>query len=288
MNAVDAAALHPPPAEIRLWEGQAPFFVSNAPPETIESGSDTNRRISHIEVPTLTIYSPPKDKNTGIAAVICPGGGYRILSWDKEGLDVAKWLQERGITGAVLKYRMPAPSLRVRDATGTIRPIVDAGQAIKLLRERANEFGIKTNRIGIIGFSAGGHLAAYTATSCPGICRPDFCVLVYPVITMMTNAHTGSRNNLLGTNSTEQLRYNYSVENFAFLNSSPTFLVAARDDKTVPVTNSIMFAEACERAGVPVEIHLYDQGGHGFGLGVNGGDVTNWPAQMERFLQRLQ
>src|SRR5439155_22647192 len=107
MNAIDAAALNPPPVEIRLWEGQAPLSPSNAPPEKIESGSDTYRRITGVEVPTLTIYSPPKEKNTGIAAMICPGGAYALLSWDKEGLNVAQWLQARGITGAVLKYRMP-------------------------------------------------------------------------------------------------------------------------------------------------------------------------------------
>jgi acetyl esterase/lipase len=286
MNAIDTAALNPPPAEVRLWEGQIPLAVSNAPPEKIESGSDT-RRISQVEIPTLTIFSPPKDKNTGIAAVICPGGGYRILAWDKEGLNIAKWLQERGITGAVLKYRMPTPYL---NEWAPPRPFVDAQNALKLLRERAGEFGIRTNRIGIIGFSAGGHLAAYAATTFSWLdcCRADFCVLGYPVITMLTNTHSGSLKNLLGTNSTESLRAKYSAERLVTSKTPPTFLVAARDDKTVPVTNSIMFAEACKRAGVPVEIHLYDQGGHGFGLGVNGGDVTNWPAQVEKFLEQFR
>jgi acetyl esterase/lipase len=287
MNTIDAPAIHPPPAEVRLWDGQAPLWVSNAPPEEIESGSDTNRRISQIEVPTLTILSPPKETNTGIAAVICPGGGYRILSWDKEGLNVAKWLQERGITGAVLKYRLPTP---YSNEWAPPRPFVDAQRALTILRERSSELGIRTNRIGIIGFSAGGHLAACAATTFAPLefCRPDFCVLIYPVITMTTNTHSGSLNNLLGTNSTEKLRAHYSAEKLVTCKTPPTFLVAARDDKTVPVTNSIMFAEACERAGVPVEIHLYDQGGHGFGLGVNGGDVTNWPAQMEKFLERFR
>jgi acetyl esterase/lipase len=287
MNAIDAAAIHPPPAEVRLWEGQAPLWVSNAPPEKIESGRDTDRRISQIEVPTLTIFSPAKDKNTGIAAVICPGGGYRILSWDKEGLNVAKWLAARGITGAVLKYRMPAPDAVEK---GYRRPLTDVEKAIRLLRLRAPEFGIKTNSIGIIGFSAGGHLAACSATLVNGLrTRPDFCVLVYPVISMLEAAHGGSRSNLLGRADSEKLREEFSCErHVTAVWTPPTFLVAARDDKTVPVTNSIMFAEACERAGVPVEIHLYDQGGHGFGLGVNGGDVTNWPAQMEKFLERLR
>ena len=289
MNAVDAAALNPPPAEVRLWEGPAPMSVTNAPPENVEPGNDqpSFRRISRIEVPTLTIYSPPKEKNTGIAAIICPGGAYRLLSWDKEGLNVAKWLQERGITGVVLKYRLPAPNLV---PSGTLRPFVDAQQAFRLLRERAAEFGIKTNRIGIIGFSAGGHLAAYAATTFHRLdsCRPDFCVLAYPVITMLTNTHTGSCTNLLGADPPEQLRAKFSAEKLVTRQTPPTFLMATRDDKSVPVTNSLMFAEACERAGVPVELHLYDQGGHGFGLGVNGGDVTNWPAQLEKFLDRYR
>ncbi len=287
MNAIDAVALNPPPAEIRLWEGQAPLGVSNAPPERIESGPDTYRRISRVEVPTLTIYSPPKARNTGIAAVICPGGGYTILSWDKEGLNVAKWLQERGITGAVLKYRLPAPD---KVEKGYRRPLTDAQKAIRLLRLRAPEFGIKTNCIGIIGFSAGGHLAACSATLVGGMrTRPDFCVLVYPVISMLEAARGGSRSNLLGRADSEKLREEFSCErHVTAVWTPPTFLVAARDDKMVPVTNSVMFADACRQAGVPVEIHLYDQGGHGFGLGVNGGAVTNWPAQMEKFLDRFR
>jgi acetyl esterase/lipase len=286
MNAIDAAALNPPPAEVRLWEGQAPLWVSNAPPEKIESGSDTNRHISQIEVPTLTILSPPKDKNTGIAAVICPGGGYRILSWDKEGLNIAKWLQERGITGAVLKYRLPAPG---KVEMGHLRPLMDAEHAIRLLRERATGLGIKTNRVGIIGFSAGGHLAACAATKfTEAATRPDFAVLAYPVISMLVDAHQGSRTNLLGRAPPLLLQTEFSCERLVTAQTPPTFLVAARDDKAVPVTNSVMFADACRQAGVPVELHLYDHGGHGFGLGVNGGDVTNWPAQMEKFLQQFR
>jgi acetyl esterase/lipase len=283
MNAIDAP---PPPAEIRLWDGPAPLWVSNAPPEKVESGSDTNRRISQIEIPTLTIYSPPKEKNTGIAAVICPGGGYRILSWDKEGLNVAQWLAARGITGAVLKYRLPAPG---KVEMGHLRSLMDAEHAIRLLRERATELGIKTNRVGIIGFSAGGHLAASAATKfTDAATRPDFAILVYPVITMSTNTHGGSQTNLLGRAAPELLKAEFSCERLVNAQTPPTFLIAARDDKTVPVTNSIMFAEACVRAGVPMEFHLYEKGGHGFGLGVNGGDVTNWPAQMDKFLQRFR
>jgi len=288
MNAIDAAALNPPPAEVRLWEGQAPLYVTNAPPEKDELTSDKipNHHVSGIEVPTLTIFSPPKEKNSGIAVVICPGGGYRVLSWDKEGLNVAQWLQARGITGAVLKYRLPAPG---KVEMGHLRPLMDALHAIRLLRERAPELGIKTNCVGVIGFSAGGHLAASTATRFTNAAtRPDFAVLIYPVITMMANAHSGSRTNLLGRNPPPLLMDEFSCEKVVTAQTPPTFLVAARDDKTVPVTNSIMFAEACERAGVPVELHLYDQGGHGFGLGVNGGDVTNWPSQLEQFLVRFR
>jgi acetyl esterase/lipase len=286
MNAIDAAALNPPPAEVRLWEGAAPLSVTGAPPERIDSGSDSYRRVRRVETPTLTIFSPAKENNSGLAAVICPGGAYAFLSWDKEGLDIARWLQARGVTGAVLKYRLPAPG---QIESGHLRSLLDAQRAIRLLRERATDLGIKTNRIGIIGFSAGGHLAASAASKFTDATdRPDFCVLAYPVITMLTNTHVGSRTNLLGRHPPEQLLSDFSCEKQVTPRTPPTFLVHARDDKSVPVTNSLMFAEACRQAGVPVELHLYDKGGHGFGLGVNGGEVTNWPAQLEKFLDRLR
>jgi acetyl esterase/lipase len=175
MNAIDASALHPPAVEIRLWEGRAPLSVSNAPPEQIESGNDTNRHISRVEVPTLIIDSPPKDENSGIAAVICPGGGYRFLSWDKGSIAVAEWLQAHDVTGAVLKYRLPAPN---KVEMGHLRPLLDAQCALRLLRERAPELGIKTNCVGITGFSAGGHLAATVATKfTDAATRPDFAGL---------------------------------------------------------------------------------------------------------------
>ncbi len=286
MNAIDAAALNPPPAEVRLWDGPAPLSRTGAPPEKIETGRDSYRRISRVETPTLTIFSPAKDNNSGIAAVICPGGAYAFLSWDKEGLDVARWLQARGVTGAVLKYRLPAPD---QIESGHLRPLLDARRAIRLLRERATEFGIKTNRVGIIGFSAGGHLAASAATRFADATeRPDFCVLVYPVITMLADTHAGSRTNLLGRHPPDQLLADFSCEKQVTARTPPTFLVHARDDQSVPLTNSLMFAEACRQAGVPVELHLYDKGGHGFGLGVNGGEVTHWPAQLEKFLDRFR
>ena len=300
MNAIDAAALNPPPAVIQLWSGEAPLSVDNAGPEQIETPTDqpSNRHVHSISVPTLTIFAPRRDRNSGIAVVICPGGGYAFLSWYKEGTNVARWLQDRGVTGAVLKYRLPNPD---RVPLGQLVPLLDAQRAIRVLRERAAEFGFKTNRVGLLGFSAGGHLAACAATKfatpLPNpvekdvrriSCRPDFCGLIYPVISLVTSAHSGSRSNLLGHLDTEQLRTEFSCEKLVTHETPPSFVVHARDDASVPVTNSLLFVEACQRAGVPVELHLYEKGGHGFGLGVNGGEVTNWPAQFAAFLDRFR
>ena len=299
MNAVDAATVSSPPAEIRLWPGQAPLSMTDTEPELVEVVPDQpgGHHVRHISVPTLTIFTPLPERNSGIAVVICPGGGYAFLSWEKEGMDVARWLQARGVTGAVLKYRLPRPD---RVPSGHLVPLLDAQRAIRVLRERAGEFGIKTNRVGILGFSAGGHLAACAATKFAEpvsnpvedvrrvSCRPDFCGLAYPVISMLTAAHSGSRTNLLGRDPTEQLRAEFSCEKFVTRETPPSFLVHSRDDTNVPVANSLIFAEACRQAGVPVEVHLYDKGGHGFGLGVHGGDVTNWPAQFATFLDRFR
>ena len=298
ISTADTAAVSSPPAEIRLWTGDAPLSVSNPPPEQVETSTEqpANRHIRNVVVPTLTIYTPPPDRSTGIAVVICPGGGYGFLSWDKEGVDVAQWLQARGVTVAVLKYRLPAPN---RVPSGQLVSLLDAQRAIRLMRERADEFGIKTNRVGILGFSAGGHLAACAATKfaepVPNpvedvrrvSCRPDFCGLAYAVVSLLNSPHLGSRTNLLGREPSVQLLAQFSCEKLVTRDTPPSFVVQARDDGAVPVTNSLLFAEACQRAGVPVELHLYDKGGHGFGLGVHGGEVTNWPALFETFLKKL-
>jgi len=299
MVVIDAAVLNPPPAEIRLWPAEAPMSLPRPLPEKITISPDQtwNHHIRHVVVPILTVYAAPREHNSGIGVVICPGGSYSLLSWDKEGVNVAQWLQARGITGAILKYRLPAPG---KIPSGYLVSLLDAQRAVRLLRERAGDFGVKTNRVGIWGFSAGGHLAACAATKfnepVPSpikadrsvSCRPDFCVLAYPVISMVTATHVGSRTNLLGRGASERLLNEFSCEKLVTKETPPTFLVHARDDTSVPFTNSVMFADACRAAGVPVELHLYDKGKHGFGLGVNGGEVTNWPAQLEIFLDRFR
>jgi acetyl esterase/lipase len=300
MNASDAVAVNPPPAVIQLWPGELPLGVTNAGPEQVEIPPDqpSNRHVHNVGVPTLTLFAPPRDRNSGIAVVICPGGGYAFLSWYKEGTNVARWLQARGVTGAVLKYRLPCPD---QVPSGHLVPLLDAQRAIRVLRERAGEFGIKTNRVGILGFSAGGHLAACVATKFASpitnpvekdvrriSCRPDFCGLIYPVTSLVTSTHPGSLTSLLGHADTEQLRAEFSCEKLVTGDTPPSFVVHARDDASVPVANSVLFVEACQRAGVPVESHLYEKGGHGFGLGVDHGDVTNWPAQFDTFLDRFR
>jgi acetyl esterase/lipase len=271
-----------PPVEIPLWPDEIPLRVPDLGPEQTEfiAGPPPNRHIRNIAKPTLTIFPAA----SSLAALVCPGGGYQFVSFDKEGLDVARWLQERGISGAALKYRLPAPGTV---ADGHLTSLVDAQRAMQLLRGRT------TGQVGIIGFSAGGHLAA-CVSNWPAIqagrisCRPDFSVLIYPVISALVSMHTGSRGNLLGPDAPDAAFAEFSCERRVTAQTPPAFLVHARDDGTVPFANSEMYAAACRQAGVPVELHLYDHGGHGFGLGVNGGEVAGWPARLEKFLDRFR
>nr|WP_294901316.1 alpha/beta hydrolase [uncultured Pedobacter sp.] len=226
--------------------------------------------ISKVVKPTLTAYFP--EKPNGTAVIICPGGGYVHLAITHEGYDVAAEFNKRGITAFVLKYRLPSDEIMVDK---TIGPLQDAQQAIKTVRENAAKWNLNPNKIGIMGFSAGGHLASTLSTHFEKSLidnpnnvslRPDFSVLGYPVITMGPLTHKGSKQNLLGTNPTEEQIKGYSNELQVTANTPPTFLFLANDDKTVPSENSADYMIALKRAGVPVEAHFYKGGGHGFGL----------------------
>ncbi|RTQ50741.1 alpha/beta hydrolase [Hymenobacter gummosus] len=252
-----------------------PGPIPNAKPSAVEEASVTlangGVRISNVVQPTLTVFRPAADKANGTAIVICPGGGYARLSIDHEGYDVARRLAEWGITAFVLKYRLPNAESQLDKSTA---PLMDAQQALRLVRQQSAEYGIR--RAGIMGFSAGGHLASTAATSAPvtreGLfsatpSRPDFQILIYPVISFSDSLmHAGSRTNLLGTTPAAQQIRRYSNELQVSARTPPTFLVHAQDDKTVKVQNSLRFYEACLHHRVPVEMHLYPQGGHGFGL----------------------
>jgi pectinesterase len=242
-----------------------------------------------LDVPTLTPFLPLKEKATGAAVIVCPGGGYGHLA-DHEGAPVAEWLNSIGITAFVLKYRLgpryhhPAP-------------LEDAARAIRTIRAHGAEWKIDPKRIGILGFSAGGHLAATIATHFdsgkPGASdpiervssRPDLAILIYPVITMGEKTHAGSKKNLLGDNPTPELVALLSNEKQVTAETPPTFLVHTMTDPGVPVDNTLLFVAALRNAGVPFELHLYERGPHGFGLGGNDPILSTWPARCADWLR---
>ena len=250
--------------------------IPNAKPGPDEEKSETKdgkERISNISRPTLTIFLPPADKATGTAVVICPGGGYAINSFTHEGTEVAKRFNEMGIAAFVLKYRLPSDKTMIDKRIG---PLQDAQQAILLVREHAAEWGVNKNRVGILGFSAGGHLAStagthfehhYIDVKKKTNLRPDFMVLVYPVISFADSlAHMGSRDNLLGKNPSLENIKEYSNELHVTKKTPPTFLVHAEDDQGVKVQNTLLFGEALQQNKVAFDFYLYEKGGHGFGM----------------------
>lgn len=257
-----------------LWPAGAPGALGNEP----------------ADIPTLTPYFP-KEKATGAAVIVCPGGGYSHLA-DHEGGPVAEWLNSIGVTAFVLKYRLGP---RYQHPA----PMQDAARAIRTVRARAAEWHVDPKRIGILGFSAGGHVASTAGTHFdsgnPGATdpiervssRPDLMVLVYPVITMGELTHSGSKRMLLGDNPSEQLVTLMSNEKQVSKDTPPTFLVHTANDAAVPVENSLQFAEALRRAGVPFELHVYERGPHGFGLGGNNPPLQSWPRRCADWL-RLQ
>ncbi|WP_448702358.1 alpha/beta hydrolase [Mucilaginibacter sp. AW1-3] len=231
-----------------------------------------NNRASMVTDPTITPYFPEKGKANGTAIVICPGGGYARLSMEGEGSSVAKKFAEIGVTAFVLTYRLPSDQIMVDK---TIGPLQDAQRAIQLVRQRAAEWGINPAKVGIIGFSAGGHLASTAGTHFDKAVidnpnnislRPDFMILMYPVITFGDLAHKGSRENLIGKDAPQAMVDLYSNEKQVTANTPITMLVQAQDDKTVPVQNSLMFYEALLKNNVKAEMLIYPNGGHGFGL----------------------
>lgn len=221
--------------------------------------------------PTLEIFHADKEKSTGAAVIICPGGGYSVVVYEGEGVMTAKELAKNGITAFVLKYRLPSDST-MQDKT--IGPLQDVQQAIKLVRERAKEFNLDASKIGIMGFSAGGHLAATGATHFKKAfienknntsLRPDFQVLVYPVISMRDSlTHRDSRNQLLGQKPSANAINDFSNELQVTNDAPPAFITFATDDKLVDVNNGISYYQALRHNNVDVEMHLYSKGGHGF------------------------
>ena len=279
---------------LNLWPaGAVPNAIAGVQiTEKAEPGTDGILRISNVSVPTLTAYLPPKDKATGAAVMVCPGGGYWILASGHEGEDIARWLNGLGVAAFVLKYRLPDEKAMTNPQEV---PLLDAMQGMKLIRQNAVRYGLDSNRIGVMGFSAGGHLASTLSThyhrgeNASEQAKPNFAILMYPVVTFGDKAHTGSRDKLLGKLNTapDMIAY-YSNELQVTSQTPPTFLVHSQDDKAVPVENSIQYYQACLKNGVPVEMHLYPTGGHGYALRTaKFGSLNTWPESCRGWLKSL-
>ena len=276
--------------EMPLYKNGVPNSIA-APNKENSTFKDNVTRIAKVSVPTLTLYKP--EKPNGKAVIICPGGGYSILAFDKEGTKVAEEMNKWGVTAFVLKYRLPDDTT-MKDKS--LAPLQDAQQAIRLVRANAKEWGINKNQIAIMGFSAGGHVASSAAThfdfkaDAANIdttsLRPDFAILIYPVISFdSTICHKGSRNNLIGANASTEKTNFFSNELQVTKNTPSSFLVQAGDDGAVPVQNSLRYYEACIKNKVPAEMHLYPKGGHGFGLNNKTTD-DNWMERLKNWINR--
>ena len=274
------------PAAIDIWPEGVPGLHANAGPEK-DMGEG---RVANVNHPTLTVFAPAAGKANGTAVIVCPGGGYVRLSADHEGKAPAQWFASLGVTAFVLKYRL--------QEYGHPAPLRDVLRAVRLVRSRAGEFGVRPDRIGVLGFSAGGHLVASAATlfdapegrtgasldATSG--RPDFIMLVYPVITMRKPyAHMGSRIALLGKNPPDELVQHLSAEIQVTKDTPPAFIVQSEEDHTVPVENSLLFYQALRNAGVPAELHLFAKGPHGIGMKPGYGSISDWPKLAETWLR---
>lgn len=241
--------------------------------------------------PTLAPYLVPQGRGAGSAVIVCPGGGYEHLSMDKEGDQIARWLNSIGVAAFVLKYRL-GPKYRHPAELG------DAQRAIRIVRQKASEYRVLPDRIGIMGFSAGGHLASTAGTHFETVnanaadpidrlgSRPDFLVLVYPVISFTTPyTHRGSLRALLGDNPDPKLVESLSNELQVTAQTPPTFLFHTTTDTTVPPENSVLFYLALRKAGVPAEMHIYERGPHGVGLAQTDEALSSWPSRLAGWMR---
>jgi len=268
---------------IPLYNGPVPNSKAYTTEEWWEPQDDGDTIVHYISQPTLTIFLPDKSRVNGTAVIICPGGGYWINSIVKEGFAVARKFNEWGVAAFVLKYRIPNDSSMMDKSIG---PLQDAQRAIQLVRMHAGEWKVDPDKIGIMGFSAGGHLASTAATHFNHNyisnekninLRPDFAILIYPVISFQNDiAHTGSRDQLIGKDASKEMTDSFSNELQVNDRTPPSFLVQATDDDVVPVMNSIVFYEALIKYKIPAEMHLYKSGGHGFGMKTQNLPSDHW------------
>jgi len=280
-----------------LWpEGAIPNYRESQGKELIPPGDILF--IKNVQTPTLEVLLPSKQNANGMAVLILPGGGYRGVAYNWEGTDYAKWLNSKGIAAFVLKYRMPQAGSVIISYRA---PIQDAQRAIRYIRYHASGFNIDKNRVGVIGSSAGGHLASTLGTHLntqyyqprdaidKESTRPDFLMLIYPVISMQNGiTHRGSQNSLLGKSPPEELVLQFSNEFQVSAKTPPTFIIHSSDDKKVPVENSIRMYQALIKNKVPATMHLYPEGGHGYSMGQNRNSAPNWTVEADRWLEKLK
>ena len=272
---------------ILLYSGPIPNSKQSGVKEKERSGM-----FSGVTAPALQVFLPEKNKSTGAAVVICPGGGYAVVVYQAEGVKTAKEFARNGVAAFVLKYRLPDDSTMSDKKLG---PLQDAQQAIKVVRENGSKWGVDIHKIGIMGFSAGGHLAATAATHFkePVIAndsntnlRPDFQILIYPVISMQDSlTHLDSRKNLLGSNPVKEVIDEFSNELHVNGNTPPAYITQAEDDKVVDVENSIVYFESLRHYNVPAEMHIYPKGNHGFVLFQ---PTEEWMTPVLKWMKNLQ
>ncbi len=268
------------PTVIDLWPGPPPGDSGPSIGEeklTRKAGSETIQSITNVSKPSLSVYQPEKSRNSGVAIVVCPGGGYTNLAWDHEGDQVARWLNSLGVTAAVLKYRVPRRPGSPRDQPPP-QALMDAQRALGIVRSKAGEWGVDPKKVGILGFSAGGHLSAWAATnwdrrtyetidaSDSAPCRPDFAVLVYPG----------------GVVKRDTLELSPEIK---ITSETPPMFLAHADNDPVPSENSVAIYLALKKAKVPVEMHIYSLGGHGFGMRPGPLPSATWPKRCEEWLR---
>lgn len=275
---------------ILLYDGEAPFTKKGIDRDELGEGG----RVTRVAVPELTVYHPTKASANKMAILICPGGGYGLLAIAHEGHAIAQWYSERGYVAAVLKYRLPEEELLNEP---WLVPLSDAKAGIQQLRKKANQWGIDPQRVGVLGFSAGGHLASTLsvhgekAKNHELSSRPDFSILVYPVISMDTTiTHRGSRKNLLGEKVGTEWENYFSTETQVNESTPPAFIVHSWDDRSVPAENSIRYAMAINKFGTNVELHLFEKGGHGYGIGnrENHGNAAEWIAMSDKWIRDIR
>src|SRR4051794_9936524 len=279
--ALVSAADDPAPVKLNLWPDKPPGETGKVGEETAKTAERAGRKVvtslTNVSTPTLSVYPAPRDKATGVAIVVCPGGGYNNLAWDHEGEQVAEWLNSIGVTAAVLKYRVPR---REGTPEGTPPPqaLMDAQRALSLVRSHAKDWEIDPARVGILGFSAGGHLVAWASTAYEKrsyepvddadklSCKPDFAIPIYP-------------GGVLKRGTSE-----ISPEIQVTSQTPPSFLVVASDDRG-SLESTVLYYLALKRAGVPAELHVYETGGHGFGMRPSPKAYATWPKRCEEWMR---